>query len=418
MKELFHAGGLRARVGCEPMTAQTVQALGFSLGLWAGTRIFVGRDPRATSNTVWSWLQDGLRASCQECVDVGVIPTPAMAWIARTQGSPAVMITGSHNTREVSGLKVFDAQGYALTRKDAKKIEETPYEPTAAQGQLIHESGYQEAYARSILNGHCDVPCVIDCANGACAEIVKFLPFATRVYGLEGDVNAGVGVMHPNFLQRRVVEAGVPAGFAFDADGDRIFACDHTGYILDGQDLVALLACHIPVERVVVNAVTNTGLIEALEHRGVMVDVCGVGDAVVAQAMCDARLRLGGEPSGHVLLDTTVGDGLRVMIQVLTLMEQRSCSLADLRVPWQAYPSWGAAFPYEPGSVTQEDIDCLERTLPKERVKIHVRLSATTSVVRARVEGREHEDVCEARDLITDGLYALFQGAAKVGPSY
>lgn len=406
MTAWFHAGGLRARVGEAPMTAQIVKQLGFALGRWAGTRVFVGRDPRATSNTVWSWLQEGLSASCQECVDVGVLPTPALAWIARTQGSCAVMITGSHNTREVSGLKVFDAQGYALTEKDAQKIEDTPYEPTSFKGTIVHENGYQEAYARSFMQA-CDVPCVIDCANGACAEIVKFLPFATRVYGLDGEVNAGVGVMHPNFLQRRVVEAGVPAGFAFDADGDRVFACDHTGHIFDGQDLVALLACHIPVERVAVSAVTNTGMIEALEHRGVVVDVCGVGDAVVAQAMREARLKLGGEPSGHVLLDTTVGDGLRVMMHVLALMEQRACSLATLRIPWKAYPSWGGAFSYEVGSLSDDDIINFEKTIPKDRVKVHVRLSATTPVVRARVEGRTHEDVEEARDFITDGLHTL-----------
>jgi len=397
VNSIFSVSGVRGRVGDAPMDAATVKAIGRALAimLWEGgvqPTVLVASDPRPSSSDVVRWLTDGIIAAGCCVKQAGVLPTPALAWAVSQCGACAgVMVTGSHNTQAVNGLKLFNQQGEALERRRIERLEALmaqPYSDDWTSGVVECVQGvYQRAYVQAVYDDAVYTPCVVDCAAGACAALTPFLPPLVQVVGQRGAINDGVGVMHPSHIQKVMRERDVPVGFAFDGDGDRVFACDPKGYVLDGADIIAMLAYHEHAPCVVLNEYTNEGLVVALQACGIVVHRCPVGDASVAQAMRCYQAPLGGEPSGHVLPGTTVGDGVRTMVRLLRLMDQTKKSVQELRLPWTPHPFRQATYAYTGAA---PDLAVLQGIAQEARIddsRVIVRASATEPVIRVYVEG-------------------------------
>jgi phosphoglucosamine mutase len=307
-------------------------------------------------------LSAGLAGEGADVIDVGILPTPAIAWLSADRDIPGAVISASHNPFADNGIKLFARGGTKLSVETETAIEEEleqvldpgvrgPRSPEGfGVGRVVSEPGAADAYLAhlvSLLEGRRldGLRLVVDGANGAAAEI------AARLYeevgaevvaiGCEPDgsnINAGCGSTHTDTLATAVVEHGADLGLALDGDADRLLAVDAAGETIGGDELLALFTVDL-AERgqlagntVVVTVMTNLGFKLAMEHRGITVKETPVGDRHVLAALDADGLALGGEQSGHIIFRrmATTGDGLLTGLNLADLMARSKKPLAEL----------------------------------------------------------------------------------------
>jgi phosphoglucosamine mutase len=315
----------------------------------------VGRDPRASGEFLAAAVVAGLASAGVDVLDVGVVPTPAIAFLTEAAGADlGVVLSASHNPMPDNGIKFFARGGHKLADdiEDAieQRMRETWKRPTgAAVGRIRRRHDLQESYAAHLietlphrLDG---LTVVVDCANGAAAEVA---PEVLRRAGAEViaigcdpdglNINDGYGSTHLARLQEAVRAHGADVGVAHDGDADRCLAVDATGAIVDGDQILAVLALamresgQLVDDTVVVTVMTNLGFRLAMEREGVRVVETAVGDRYVLEAMRAGGFTLGGEQSGHVVMleHATTGDGLLTALHLLARVAAVGKSLAEL----------------------------------------------------------------------------------------
>ncbi|HYD09657.1 MAG TPA: phosphoglucosamine mutase [Acidimicrobiales bacterium] len=351
----FGTDGVRGVANVE-LTPELVLALGRAAArVLPGKRFVIGRDTRQSGPLLEAAFAAGLASEGVDVERLGVVPTPAVAWVSATEDVPAAVISASHNPYGDNGVKLFAAGGVKL-RDDVEEELEAELDrllhatPTGSTnvGTISDRVGVVGDYVGFVCGTIGDLDglhVVVDCANGAGFEAG---PTALRTAGARVDVifaepdgcniNEGCGATHTDALQRKVIELGADCGLALDGDADRVLAVDHRGRLVDGDHVIAICArdMHrrgtLRDDSVVVTVMTNLGFRLAMEEAGITVVETNVGDRYVLEALDDGGLSIGGEQSGHVIFRelATTGDGTLTGLQLLDAVRRSSRTLADL----------------------------------------------------------------------------------------
>src|SRR5215203_5363810 len=343
-RRYFGTDGVRGVVGAE-LTTDLVERLGRAAALWSGRgRVFVGRDTRESGPELEAAFAEGVASAGGNAVLGGVLPTPAVALLALDLGA---VISASHNPPQYNGVKFFDEDGEKLTDASEEEIEALPDEPRSSQRGTIDRVGISaDSYLEHVLDRFgtdlSGLRIAVDCANGAYSEIA---PDALRRLGADvtavgvdagsGLINVGCGATDLSLLAATVRERRVDLGIAFDGDGDRMLAVDAQGNVVDGDQILAVLALHLKVDVVVVTVMTNLGFHRLMEEHGIGVVTTDVGDRYVLEALRREQGILGGEQSGHVicLRDHVTGDGLAAALLLCDAVRGRTLTDAAAVMP-------------------------------------------------------------------------------------
>jgi len=371
---LFGTDGVRGTAGRYPLDPPTVRRLGAALvrahvgrsdsDSGAVPRILVGRDTRESGVWIEAELAQGASGEGASVTSVGVVPTPAVAYLTRTHGYDAgVVISASHNPFEDNGIKVFSGSGEKFTERVEREVEaiiaDTSWD--AKEGEPAHVPhadlvGAYLGHLRAVLPESTSLSgfkLAVDCANGATTtvapQLLSSLGLHIDVIGDQPDgrnINLKCGSTHPEQLARVVVERGCTMGVAFDGDGDRAIFVDDRGQIVDGD--AVLLMCgrqlkregRLKADAIVATLMSNIGLELALRPLGIELVRCAVGDKYVMEEMLNRGLSLGGEQSGHIIFSDYLftGDGLCTALNVLRTVALSGRTLADLASDLTTYP--------------------------------------------------------------------------------
>ena len=332
----------------------------------AHPRVLVARDTRISGQLLEQALVAGLLSVGIEVMQLGVISTPAVAYLTRTQNAAAgVMISASHNPALDNGIKFFGSDGFKLSDQQEEEIEaliDAPEDtlPRPSTDGLGTIDEFPEGaikylqFLQSTISGDLEgIRVCIDAANGATAPLVNqlFADLETDFYTM-GDrpnginINDGVGSTHPEGLQAFVKEKGAMVGLAFDGDGDRLIAVDENGELVDGDKIMFICGQHLKSkgrlekDTIVSTVMSNIGFHKAIEEHGMVALKAQVGDRYVVEAMREGGYVLGGEQSGHIVflnLNTT-GDGLLSAVQLLAVMKETGKSLSELAAQVTIFP--------------------------------------------------------------------------------
>lgn len=368
MVRLFGTDGIRGIANAD-LSTELVDRVGRAavlvLARAGGGRFALGRDPRISGDLLEAAMAAGMCSAGADVLRLGVLPTPGVAYLARTLSVNAgIVISASHNPVEDNGIKFFAETGFKLPDAVEDEIEAALAEvvtrprPTGIAVGRIHDvPDAAERYlasvaeiARGPLTGW---RLVVDCANGATSRIAPALwqRLGATVVAVHAapdgtNINAGSGSTHPEVIQAAVVAHGADLGFAHDGDGDRVIAADRHGALLDGDTIMGITALHrhakgeLPGSLVVATVMSNLGFEQALRGAGIRLERVRVGDRYVLERMLEAGARIGGEQSGHVLfLDrATTGDGLVTAVELVNVILETGRPLEELRAPFIRYP--------------------------------------------------------------------------------
>jgi phosphoglucosamine mutase len=342
LRRYFGTDGVRGIVGDE-ITTELVERLAKATTLWSGRgRVFVGRDTRASGVELEEAFGRGVAAAGGSAVLAGVLPTPAVALLALDLG---VVISASHNPPEYNGVKFFDRDGNKLTDASEEEIEavldapgfdELPHASGSVDRVEVATDSYLEHIVERFGDDLTGLRIGVDCANGAYSEIApeafeqlgaEVTSIGTEPNGM--NINLGCGATDLALLSRTVREQRLDLGVAFDGDGDRVLAVDGNGEVVDGDQILTVLALHMGVDMVAVTVMTNLGFHRLMEERGIRVVTTPVGDRYVLEALRREGGGLGGEQSGHVIVlrDHVTGDGLAAAMLLCQAIRGRT--LAD-----------------------------------------------------------------------------------------
>jgi len=425
-RHYFGTDGVRGPYGGPVINDEFAERLGFAAARWlrgVGT-VVIGRDTRQSGPALEAALTRGLVAGGVEVVSLGVLPTPAVSRAVRVQQRAlGVVVTASHNPAEDNGIKFFGAAGLKLTDAQEEGIEKLipeRVEPVSGPGrdEVRTESSGSADYVATmcgllranVLHGW---RIVLDTANGAtCATS----PVVLRALGAEvislGDapdgknINAGIGSEHPEKLAALVRERGARIGIAHDGDGDRCILCDEQGNVLDGDEILTILATHalrrgtLTKNTLVVTVQSNLGVDAAIAAAGGRVCRTPVGDRYVIERMRAEGATLGGESSGHIVCAdiSPTGDGLLAALKVIDVMLETGEPLSALRRRLKKFPQKTAALrvaekrPLEELRAVSAATAELEAALG-ERGRVMVRYSGTEPKIRLLIEGPDDATV-------------------------
>jgi len=406
-RQYFGTDGVRGVVG-KDLTPELVERLGRAATLWSGRgRIFVGRDTRASGPELEDALARGIASVGGNAVIAGVLPTPAVALLTLDLGC---VITASHNPPEYNGVKFFDRDGQKLSDTQEEEIEALLDEPATGGGEIDEVSVATDSYLEHVVERFgsdlTGLRVGVDCANGAYAGLAPkaFTQLGAEVtaIGDEPDgtnINVDCGATDLRALQRTVTELGLDLGVAFDGDGDRMLAVDGNGDIVDGDQIVAVLALDRKVDLVAVTVMANMGLHRLMAENGVRVVTTDVGDRYVLEALRREGGILGGEQSGHLIwLDGHVtGDGLVAALLLCSALHGRP--LAEVASVMSRFPQAKENVPVTKLHLTpaiDEEVARLNTELGG-RGRVLVRPSGTEPVIRVLAEaesGQEAETLC------------------------
>lgn len=424
IRKYFGTDGVRGPYGGPLINEAFAERLGLAAARWmrGGGKVLIGRDTRASGISLERAIARGLVAGGAQPWTLGVVPTPAVARaVVNEKAALGIVITASHNPSSDNGIKFFGPRGVKLTDEDELAIEHAyetavvPAEIVVIPGQWSGAAADYVTVAKSLLAPAAlkGWPIVLDTANGATCETS---PEVMRALGANliqiGDrpdgrnINANVGSEHPELLSKRVRETGAKIGVAHDGDGDRCVLCDENGDVLDGDEILTILALHalaagtLSKGILVTTVQSNLGVDAAVVKAGGRVSRTAVGDRYVIERMLSEGAVLGGESSGHVICAevSPTGDGLVAALKVIKVMLLTGKPLSELRRALCRFPQLSLALkvrekkPLESlvGLVTA--ISKLERSLGSEG-RVLVRYSGTEAKIRLLVEGPTDESV-------------------------
>jgi phosphoglucosamine mutase len=378
----------------------------------------IGKDTRISGYMFESALQAGLSAAGVDILLLGPMPTPAIAYLTRTLRAQAgIVISASHNPYYDNGIKFFSGRGTKLPDDVELAIEDMLEQPmvTCDSSELGRAERVVDAAGRYIEFCKSTVPSgmefkdlriVVDCANGATYHVAPnvfaelgadVIRIGTSPDGL--NINAGCGALHPHALQTAVLEHEADLGIALDGDGDRLIMVDHKGEVIDGDEILYIIACGrqqagIAQDTIVGTVMSNLGLEHALAAAGMKFQRARVGDRYVMEMLEEGGWTIGGESSGHIIcLDrTSTGDGIVSALQVLECMVRSGCTLNELKSGITKYPQHMVNVPlaegYDHRTSTRftDALHAAERELG-DGGRILVRPSGTEPLLRIMVEG-------------------------------
>jgi phosphoglucosamine mutase len=441
----FGTDGVRGVANSE-LTVELVTALGRAAVRALGTDqpFVVGRDTRRSGPMLEAALVSGICAEGADVVLAGVLPTPAIAFLARERSAPAAVISASHNSYEDNGIKLFVAGGRKIPESLEAQVEREladladamPGPGPAGSGVGVaseHRAALDDyvAFLVEALEGRRldGMPVVVDCGNGAA---FRAAPAALRALGAEVDVlhaapdgtniNEKCGSTHPQDLEEAVVLAGARAGLAFDGDADRVIAVDEHGVLVDGDEMLAIAAIDLRDrgllrgDAVVATVMSNFGLQQALQPYDVELVRTPVGDRNVLDELESRDLVLGGEQSGHVInrLHAPTGDGTLTGILLLDTMARRNRSLSELASVMTRVPQVVRNVPMTEPESLNGDHAFWSRVGEIEGEfagggRVLVRPSGTEPLVRVMVESSD----TGAAEATADRLTALIEHVAR-----
>lgn len=440
-KTYFGTDGIRGKVGQFPVTAEFILKLGWAVGRVLakghGSHVLIGKDTRISGYMFESALQAGLSAAGVDIRLLGPMPTPAIAYLTRTFHARAgIVISASHNPYYDNGIKFFSAQGTKLPDEVELAIEAALAEPmetvdSAHLGKaerILDAGGRYIEFCKSTIPNSVELnglKVVVDCANGATYRIAPsvFQELGAQVIstGVKPDglnINANCGSIHPEQVQQLVLEHQADVGIALDGDGDRVVMVDSKGELLDGDELIYIIARHranrAELGGIVVGTVmSNLGLEHALTEIGLQLKRAAVGDRHVLEVLRKGGWILGGESSGHIICleHTTTGDGIIAALQILAAMVQTGRSLHDIKQGMRKYPQHMINIATVDGKnviahpqVKRAVIDAENALANKGRVLL--RPSGTEPLVRVMVEGIDAAQVKQVALQIADVVTA------------
>ncbi len=444
-KKYFGTDGIRGRVGDHPINAAFMLQLGWAVGRVLGqgrcARVVIGKDTRISGYMFESALEAGLSAAGIDVRLLGPMPTPGIAYLTRTLSACAgIVISASHNPHYDNGIKFFSAEGTKLPDEIEAAIEQqlneamvtVPSERLGKAERVDDARGRYIEYCKSTFPTRMNLrglKIVVDCANGATYQVA---PSVLRELGAEVvsigvqpdglNINHNCGSTAPESLRLRVLEERADLGIALDGDGDRVLMIDHTGELVDGDELLYIIArarhdsgkLNGPV---VGTLMSNLGLELALKDTGIALLRANVGDRYVLEMMQANDSILGGESSGHIIcLDrTTTGDGIVSALQVLAALVHSGASLLSLHQGMSKFPQLMINVPLAEridvsanAQVQQAVVEAEARLQDKGRVLL--RPSGTEPLIRVMVEG---EDGALVRELAHQLAQAVEQAVAR-----
>tara|TARA_R110000850_G_scaffold161207_5_gene285760 strand:+ start:15430 stop:16761 length:1332 start_codon:yes stop_codon:yes gene_type:complete len=425
----FGTDGIRGRVGVHPITADFVLKLGWAAGKvfssQAGGRklIVMGKDTRVSGYMFESALQAGLIAAGVDVALLGPMPTPAIAYLTRTfRAQAGIVISASHNPYYDNGIKFFGGDGFKLPDEVELAIESYMDKPLVTEDSLklgkAHRVpdavGRYIEFCKGTLPSGSDfqgLKIVVDCANGATYHTGPsvFRELGAEVVEMAVDpdgfnINEDCGSTRPALLQDAVISEKADMGIAFDGDGDRVMFVDHKGHMVDGDELLFVIAKHRhqrgECSGVAGTLMSNLGMELSLKELGIPFYRANVGDRYVIEAMRERKWQLGGESSGHIICSdlTTTGDGVVAALQVLHAMRDTDTPLNALKKGMQKYPQKminvriKQKFNLEDFPAIQQAVVAAESELA-ERGRVLLRPSGTEPLVRVMVEGEDDQQV-------------------------
>lgn len=429
-KQYFGTDGIRGTVGQAPITPDFMLKLG-----WAAGRVFsqqgngrnkilIGKDTRISGYMFEAALEAGVTAAGVDIILTGPMPTPAIAYLTRTLRAQAgIVISASHNAFQDNGIKFFSGQGtklpddieLAIEAQLAQNVTTVASETLGKASRMNDAAGRYIEFCKSTVGTNLKfngLKIVVDCAHGSTYHIAPavFEELGARVkaIGVSPDglnINLNSGSTSPQRLAEAVIEERADLGIAFDGDGDRVIMVDHNGQVVDGDEVLYVIARdrrkqNIDFGGVVGTAMSNLGLELALDALGVPFARAKVGDRYVMTDLLQRGWRLGGESSGHIIcLDiTTTGDGILAAIQALAAIVRSEQPLSDLRSKMRKFPQSmvNVRLPHKldlsNNSAVQSAVSAVEAKLGSKG-RVLLRPSGTEPVVRVMVEGEDLETV-------------------------
>ena len=422
------------------MTPEFMMRLGYAVGRVVapnGGKVVIGKDTRISGYMIESALEAGLSSAGVDIRLLGPMPTPGIAYLTRAfRASAGIVISASHNPFYDNGIKFFSPDGAKLTDEQEEAIEAELEKPmqcvdSAKLGKakrVDDAAGRYIEFCKSSIPGRISLKglhMVLDCAHGAAyhvgPRVFHELGAKVTVIGASPDglnINEGVGSTHIEHLAEAVVEHGADLGVALDGDADRVMMVDSSGHVLDGDDLLYIIACsrqscgklQVPV---VGTVMSNLGLELAMKALDIPFLRAGVGDRYVMELLQQHGGKLGGETSGHILcLDrTTTGDGIIAALQVLTMVMESGKSLLELRSGLEKCPqvllNVRVMQRYDPMSKPEvvAAVNAVESRMAGTG-RVLLRASGTEPLIRVMVEGQNAEQVQQAAEALVEVVKA------------
>ena len=400
-------------------------------------KILIGKDTRQSSDMLEAALAAGLCSVGADVLILGVVPTPAVAYLVRKYNYDAgVMISASHNPCEFNGIKIFQGTGYKLPDEIENRIEaiilDGAEEPPVKIGGEIGKIAYCESavndYVSHILEckqaDFSGMKIAFDCANGSSSATAEKLFSSLGIDGLYSanepdgvNINDGCGSTHLESLQTLVKENGCALGFAFDGDADRMLAVDENGNTVDGDKIIAICAKYmkeqgtLKSDTAVVTVMSNMGFFKFCDDNSIHCEKTAVGDRYVLENMLKNGYNIGGEQSGHIIfLDhSTTGDGQLSALMLLNVIKNSGKSLSALAAEMQVYPqvlvnvtvSAEGKAAYATDEVIKNKIEAVEKVLGDDG-RVLVRLSGTEPLIRVMLEGKDLDKITALTNDIAD----------------
>ena len=436
MGKLFGTDGVRGVANSE-LTPEMAFNLG-KAGAYVLTKeekerptVVIGMDTRVSGDMLQDALSAGIMAMGANVIKVGVMPTPAIAYLVRRYGATAgVVISASHNPFEYNGIKFFNSEGFKLADEIEDEIElmmlRDSMRGTHLYGEKIGKclvadedalSKYTEFLKGTVDGDFSGMQIVLDCANGASYQVAErvFSELGAKVTVIGNNpngfnINDGCGSTHPERLQEEVVRQQADCGLAFDGDADRLIAVDSDGNVVDGDHLIYICASYLKkkgdLEKNLVTAtvMSNMGLYKAVEEMGATVETTGVGDRYVLERMLQTGCVIGGEQSGHIIFlnHTTTGDGVLSALQTLQAVRDSGKTLAELADEMKVYPQVlknarvknENKTRFDRDEIIMKEIRSLEKKM-KGDGRVLIRPSGTEPLVRVMIEGSDEAAIKE-----------------------
>lgn len=434
MARLFGTDGIRGVANKWPLTPDFALRIGQATAQMISRdgdtrpKVVIGRDPRQSGTMLESALAAGLMSQGVDVMLAGIITTPGVAYLTRThQVQLGIVISASHNLFDHNGIKIFGANGFKIPDETETEIErlllntDVGFEGTGAKGlgQSWDVSGWRQDYADHLVNvwgeGHSlqGKPIVLDCANGATSEIAPevFRRLGADVVAMENapdglNINEHYEYIYPESVRAAVLREKALVGIAFDGDGDRVILVDEKGNFVNGDAVMAILACDMKWKGLLANntvvstPMSNWGLKASLEEVGIRLEETSVGDRFVLQRMIEENYALGGEQSGHIIMlrdGQTTGDGIYTALAVLKVVaSEANQSLSALAACIRELPEClvNIDVPSKPPLQMIPEVQAALRRLHEslgDNIDVTLRYSGTESKLRLKIRaGEEH----------------------------
>ena len=452
MGKLFGTDGIRgvANVDLDIKLAMRIgQAVGIVIGEEKGSApVFtIGKDTRLSGDMLESALVAGLCASGADVMVLGVVPTPAVAYItARSQADAGIVISASHNPFQDNGIKIFNGEGFKLSDELEKRVEDLVLDPAPIPlgtcekiGKVLRKNQdwvekYIEHLAAVVTCDLSGLKVFIDCSNGAAARTASQLFTRFNKLDLEIvkdhpnglNINDNCGSTNTSFLSRAVVSEGYDIGIAFDGDADRCIIVDECGNIVDGDKILGVCglamcrAGELAQNTIVATVMSNLGFHEFAKRNGITLVCTAVGDRNVREKMLEGGFVLGGEQSGHVIFleQATTGDGQLAALKFLNVLAASGKRVSELVAEIPNYPQVLLNVPICSGNAAKEAVmasEQLKAAISKEEAalgekgRVLVRPSGTEPLIRVMVEAETQE----VADATAEGLAELIRNMTR-----